>query len=51
MIPQVLIILGLLVLYVLSIIALNFADMRAGRTGEPPALHTAEEDRDDHSST
>lgn len=44
MISQVLVILGLLALYILSIIALYFAGMSAGKTGMPRKLPSGEDD-------
>ena len=43
MISQVFIIVGLLILYVLSIIALHFTGISAGKTEEAPVLPEQEE--------
>lgn len=47
MISQILIILGLLVLYVASIIALNFTDMRAWKNSASLMFSSEEEHRDE----
>ena len=49
MISQVLTILGLLVLYILSIIALNFTDMSAWKNSESLIFPSKEERRDEQS--